>query len=45
MIELDFDKTVHTVFAPVSELEKYYSLGVTALAGRGHRELKIFFKE
>lgn len=44
MIELDFDKAVHTVFAPVSELEEN-SLGVTALAGRGHRELKMIFKE
>lgn len=44
MTELDFDKAVHTGFAPVSELEKY-SLGVTAFAGRGHRELKIIFKQ
>ena len=38
--QLDFGKALHTV----SELQKY-SLGVTALAVRGHRELKIICKE
>lgn len=38
MVELDFDKAVHSVFA---ELEKYSVKSVTALVGRGHRELKM----
>lgn len=41
MIELDFDKPVCIFLA---EVEKY-SLGITALAGREHRELKIVSKE
>lgn len=44
MIKLDVDKAVHTGFAPASELEKQ-SLHVIALAGRGHKELKIIFKK
>lgn len=39
VVERDFDKAAHTVF---TELGKY-SVGVSALAERGHR--KIIFKE